>query len=135
VIAPSLLAIVVLLQHRTVWVVTILGIVYLLFRERAIATRLVGVLVAAFAVFAVLVFTVFGGNDDVADQLAGSAQRTDTFEWRVWGGGCCSRTPGRKVSPKSRPAGPTAPVGNAASLPDTPSMCRPTTSSSNRSCG
>jgi hypothetical protein len=84
-LAPALLACVVLLQHRTVWVATIAGTIYLLYRAKAIAKRLLPALVASGAVFAVLVFTVFGGDEEVADQLAGSAQRTDTFEWRVQG--------------------------------------------------
>ena len=85
-VAPALLAFVVLLQHRTVWVITIAGIVYLLFRERAVARRLLTVMAVAAALLAALAFTVFDQQEAVlSDQLARSAQSTDTFEWRVAG--------------------------------------------------
>jgi hypothetical protein len=85
-LAPGLLAFVILLQHRTVWVITAASILYLLVRERAMAPRILLVLGLAVGVFAVLVFTVFGGRDDaVTQQLERSAQSTGTFEWRVDG--------------------------------------------------
>jgi hypothetical protein len=84
-IVPIALAFVVLLQHRTVWIVTAAGIIYLLHRERALAQRVLTVLTASLAVLAILSFAVFGDDADVADQLADSAQRTNTFEWRVQG--------------------------------------------------
>jgi hypothetical protein len=85
-LAPALLVFVVILQHRTVWVLTAAGTIYLLFRERAVAKKMLSALVIAAALFTVLMFTVFGGQDDeVSDQLAESAQSTDNFEWRVAG--------------------------------------------------
>jgi hypothetical protein len=85
-LAPVLLAFVVLLQHRTVWVIAAAGVVYLLFRERALARRALTVLAVAVALLAGLVFTVFAErDDDIGDQLSRSAQSTGTFEWRVDG--------------------------------------------------
>jgi hypothetical protein len=85
-LAPGLLAFVILLQHRTVWILTAASVLYLLFRERAMASRILLALVLALAVFATLVFTVFADRDDaVTDQLERSAQSTGTFEWRVDG--------------------------------------------------
>jgi hypothetical protein len=85
-LAPPLLVFVVLLQHRTVWVITAAGILYLLFRERAIASHVLAALTVAVVVFAVLISTVFADRDDaVAEQLERSAQSTATFEWRVEG--------------------------------------------------
>jgi len=83
--APALLAFVVLLQHRTVWLATMAGIVYLLYRERAVAKRVLTALAASLAVFAALSVAVFGGQEDVSEQLTGSALRTSTFEWRLQG--------------------------------------------------
>jgi O-antigen ligase len=85
-LAPVLLAFVVLLQHRTVWVIAAVGVLYLLFRERALAGRALTVLAVAVALLAGLVFTVFAEHDDdIGDQLSQSAQSTATFEWRVDG--------------------------------------------------
>lgn len=85
-VGPTLLVFVVLLQHRTVWVVTIVGVIYLLWRERALNQRMLAGLLASAAVFFVLVVTVFQGQDDeIAEQLSESAQDTRTFEWRVQG--------------------------------------------------
>jgi hypothetical protein len=84
--APVLLALVLLLQHRTTWVITLAGLLYLLYRQRAIASRVLAGLVAALAVFTGLAFTVFD-TDDVAltDSLAQNAQQTGTFQWRAEG--------------------------------------------------
>lgn len=86
-ITPALLAFIVLLQHRTVWVVTITSILYLLYRERAVARRLLAVVAGASVVVAALAFTVFSRPEAgaLSDQLAYSAQATGTFEWRVEG--------------------------------------------------
>jgi hypothetical protein len=82
-LAPGLLVFVLLLQHRTVWIVAAAGSAYLLYRERGVAKRMLPALVAAILLLGGLVFTVFG--DDVSEQLADSAQSTGTFEWRVDG--------------------------------------------------
>ena len=85
-LAPGFLVAVVILQHRTVWIAGAFGSVYLLFREQALAKRVLSALVVATILFSALVLTVFGGReDDVTDQLATSAQSTNTFEWRVDG--------------------------------------------------
>jgi hypothetical protein len=85
-LSPVFFVFVLLLQHRTVWVLTVAGTLYLLFRERAIATRVLAALAAATVLFAGLVFTLFDEADSqVSEQLATSAQSTGTFEWRVEG--------------------------------------------------
>lgn len=84
-LAPVLLVFVVLLQHRTVWIVAAAGSVYLLYRERSVAKRILTGLFAAVLLLGGLVFTVFGDDDDFSEQLASSAQSTGTFEWRVDG--------------------------------------------------
>jgi hypothetical protein len=85
-LSPVLLAFVLVLQHRTVWVVTAAAVVYLLYRERKLATRALPALGLGVVVFAVLVFTVFGdGEEAISEQLASSAQSTATFEWRLQG--------------------------------------------------
>jgi hypothetical protein len=85
-LGPMMLVAVILLQHRTVWVAVAAGIVYLLFRERSVATPVLAGLGVAVVLFGALVFTVFGDRYDVvAEQLSGSAQATNTFEWRVEG--------------------------------------------------
>ena len=85
-LGPAMLVVVVLLQHRTVWVVAAAGTAYLLYRQRALAKHALTALVAAVAVLAVLVSTVFYDEEAAAtEQLAQSAQRTGTWEWRVAG--------------------------------------------------
>jgi O-antigen ligase len=84
-IAPALLPLILILQHRTVWVATIAGTIYILYRERAVAQRVLVILLTASAIFLILVNTVFDDISEVSDQLADSAQRTNTFEWRVAG--------------------------------------------------
>ena len=85
-LGPAMIVIVVLLQHRSVWVVAAAGTVYLLYREKALAKHALTALVAAVAVLAVLVSTVFYDEEGSAsEQLAQSAQSTGTWEWRVAG--------------------------------------------------
>ena len=85
-ITPVMLAFVVLLQHRTVWMVVAVGMAYLLIRERALTPRVFTAMGAGLLVLAVLTFTVLdGGEEPIGDQLAGSASATNTFEWRVAG--------------------------------------------------
>lgn len=83
-LAPALLVILVLLQHRTVWLVAAFGLIYLLFRERALTPRILGAMSAAAIVFGALTLVVFD-DQDVAEQLVDSSQATGTFEWRVAG--------------------------------------------------
>lgn len=85
-VGPAMLVVVVLLQHRSVWVAAAAGTVYLLYRQRALAKHALAALVAAVAVLAVLVSTVFyDGEVAATEQLAQSAQSTGTWEWRVAG--------------------------------------------------
>ena len=85
-LGPAMLVVVVLLQHRSVWVVAAAGTVYLLYRQRALAKHALAALVAAVAVLAVLVSTVFYDDEEAAtEQLTQSAQSTGTWEWRVEG--------------------------------------------------
>ena len=85
-LGPAMLVVVVLLQHRSVWVVAAVGTVYLLYRHRTLAKHVLTALVAGVAVLAVLVSTVFYDEEGAAsEQLAQSAQSTGTWEWRVAG--------------------------------------------------
>jgi hypothetical protein len=85
-VAPTLLVFVVLLQHRSVWVVTAAGVILLLYRERSLGPRVLVALGAALCVFALLLTFVFDGQTDaVTEDLATSAQDSRTFEWRVQG--------------------------------------------------
>jgi hypothetical protein len=83
--APILLVFVVLLQHRSVWVVTAAGVVYLAYRDRELSKRVMTALIVGLVIFTTLLFTVFAEDDEVSEQLSTSAQSTDTFEWRVNG--------------------------------------------------
>jgi O-antigen ligase len=85
-IAPALLVLVVLLQHRTVWVATAVGAALLFYRERALARRALTVLLMVVGLLAALSFTLFDDPDvQLGDQLSSSAQSTATFEWRYEG--------------------------------------------------
>lgn len=85
-LAPAFLVFVVVLQHRTVWVVTILGAVYLLYRQRSLTKNLLIALGVGFSLLALLTFTVLDSYDlEVTESVAESAQNTDTFSWRLEG--------------------------------------------------
>jgi uncharacterized MnhB-related membrane protein len=85
-LAPALLVLVLLLQHRTVWIVTAVGAALLFYRERAIARRALTILLSVTGLLAVLSFTLFDSPDvQLGEQLASSAQSTGTFEWRYDG--------------------------------------------------
>jgi uncharacterized MnhB-related membrane protein len=85
-LAPALLVLVVLLQHRTVWIVTAVGAALLFYRERAIARRALTILLSVIGLLAALSFTLFDSPDvQLGEQLATSAQSTGTFEWRYDG--------------------------------------------------
>ena len=83
-LAPVLLVVLVLLQHRTVWLVTIAGLVYLMFRERMFTARVLAALAVGGVVFTGLVVTVFD-DAEIGEDLAASSQSTGTFEWRMAG--------------------------------------------------
>lgn len=86
-LAPALFAAVLLLQHRSVWVVTIAGVVYLLYRQRRLGRQLLVALVVGLSLLSVVSFVLLEGREDlqVAEELADSAQNSDTFRWRVEG--------------------------------------------------
>jgi hypothetical protein len=85
-LAPVLLVFVVLLQHRTVWIVSMVGVVYLLVRERALTPRVLSGLAAGLIVFSTMTFLIFEPDEvAVTDQLVASSQSTGTFEWRLEG--------------------------------------------------
>jgi uncharacterized MnhB-related membrane protein len=85
-LGPALLVLVVLLQHRTVWIVTAVGAALLFYRERAIARRALTILLSVIGLLAALSFTLFDSPDvQLGEQLASSAQSTGTFEWRYDG--------------------------------------------------
>jgi hypothetical protein len=85
-LTPVFLVFVLILQHRTVWIVTIISVVYLLYRERSLTKNLLGAIGAGLALLAVLTFTVLENHDlEVTESLAESAQNTDTFSWRAAG--------------------------------------------------
>lgn len=84
--APALLAVVVLLQHRTVWVVLAAGIAVLTARRGVLDRQVVVLVGAGLAVGAVLGLILLDGSDlRLAEQLSGSATNTDTFTWRYQG--------------------------------------------------
>lgn len=77
-----LLAAVILMQHRTVWVSLLVGLAVLVYRDRELARRAVVLLPAILAAAAIVVISVFGRP---VDEVATSATSTDTFEWRLLG--------------------------------------------------
>lgn len=82
---PVLLAAVVLLQHRTLWVALAVGALVWAVRDRRIATRVVPAFLLAILVGGVLVFTVFGDPASIRQDLEASATNADTFQWRAEG--------------------------------------------------
>jgi hypothetical protein len=85
-LAPVFLVFVLILQHRTVWIVTSVSMVYLLYRERSLTRNVLGAIGAGLALMAILSFTVLENHDlEVTDSLADASQNTDTFSWRVAG--------------------------------------------------
>lgn len=85
--APAaLLPTVLLLQHRTVWVVTLVALPILLLRNRDLTRRLAVGIVAATAVVIALTVTVFASADiEISEELEHSSTSSGTFEWRVEG--------------------------------------------------
>lgn len=100
-LAPALLVFVLLLQHRTVWVVTILGAVYLLHRQKSLTKNLLLSLGAGLSLLTILTFTVLDSYDlEVTESLAESAQNTDTFAWRAQGWSALLRDAGPESAPE-----------------------------------
>lgn len=84
-IAPVLLVFVLILQHRTVWIIVAGGLAFLLYRERAFTVQVMAGFAVCLVVLAALSLTVFDEESPITDQLATSATSTGTFEWRVAG--------------------------------------------------
>ena len=82
VLGPLLL----LLQHRTVWVAVLLGLLWLCARDIRFRTRLVVGMIASLVVGALLTLLLFGSQTDRTQRsLQRSASDTGTFTWRVEG--------------------------------------------------
>lgn len=82
---PVLLATLVLLQHRTLWVALAVAALVLAVRRRHIARRMIPAAVVSIVVGTVLAFTVFGDPASIREDLETSATNAETFEWRVEG--------------------------------------------------
>jgi hypothetical protein len=78
--------VIVLLQHRTVWVITIVLFVVLIIRESRLRVRVVWGMVATAVICLVLVFVVFRPHSNtavLAESLQTAATNDRTFLWRV----------------------------------------------------
>lgn len=77
---------VLLLQHRTVWVVSIAGLAWLLIADARIRGKLAVSLVAAAMIASVLYLVVLGSQaNPIASSLQTSATSEETFQWRLEG--------------------------------------------------
>lgn len=86
--AAAFLAVIVLLAHRTVWIVCIIVLAVLTVRRPKIGLRFARVAVGAALVASVLLFTAFGGDGpSIGDQLENATTDPQTFEWRLEGWG------------------------------------------------
>jgi len=85
----ALLPVVVVLQHRTVWVVALVSILLATFQEERIRSRVLYILTGAIVMGAVLGLVVFGENiGKISDSLSASTTEAfstgeSTFMWRV----------------------------------------------------
>jgi O-antigen ligase/polysaccharide polymerase Wzy-like membrane protein len=76
----------ILLQHRTVWVAVILGMLWLCARDARFRTRFTLGVIASLVVGALLTLLLFGSQADITRRsLQNSASDTGTFAWRVEG--------------------------------------------------
>ena len=76
----------VLLQHRTVWVAFILGMLWLYARDARFRTRFAISVAASLVVGALLTLLLFGSQgDNTRRSLQYSASDTGTFAWRIEG--------------------------------------------------
>lgn len=81
--AAILLPVVILLQHRTIWIILIVAFLVMAARERKLRSRLatgLGIATVVGAVGAVLIY-----GEQSGDVLAGSATEGSTFVWRLIG--------------------------------------------------
>lgn len=78
---------VVLLQHRTLWIALVVGVVLLTARDPRVTGRLLAATVVAGVVVSVAAIAVFGQGVEtvVSEELGSSATDVDTFEWRLEG--------------------------------------------------
>src|SRR5690606_28911378 len=82
-LALILLPFVVIMQHRTVWVVLVVATVVILLWESRLRNRLLGVIAVGAALTAIGVLAVYG--DRGSEVLSESVSDTGTFAWRVEG--------------------------------------------------
>lgn len=80
--AVSLLAVAVLMQHRTVWGVILVGLFALTYRRPSLGRRFTVALLVSAVVGSFLAVTVLGGG---SSELEDRATNADTFEWRLTG--------------------------------------------------
>lgn len=81
-VGVALLSTVVLMQHRTLWVALLAGLIVMMRRDPVLARRVGAFMIGAVAVGALLFTAVLGGQ---TDDLSASATSTDTFSWRFEG--------------------------------------------------
>lgn len=85
-LAAAFFALIVVMQHRTLWILTMVTVAVLVIRDRRVTGRLAALLAVATGVGAILAMTVFGAAElSLAEELSSSARRTGTFEWRIEG--------------------------------------------------
>lgn len=85
-LTPVLLAIVVLMQHRSVWAVLIVTVVMGIWLERRLAVKLLpAVMAGLLAVFAISLAVLDQEATELTGQLAESAAYRDTWQWRIEG--------------------------------------------------
>lgn len=76
---------VIVMQHRTVWIVLAVTLLVVLLWEGRIRRRLLSMLAVCFVLASVAVLLVYGGEG--ANILSTSASDSNTFDWRVEGWG------------------------------------------------
>ena len=81
--AILLLPVLILLQHRTVWVALFVAFVAILWREGMLRKRLLMIISTGSVVMAVVMLLAFG--DHGMEKLTDSATNLSTWEWRVSG--------------------------------------------------
>lgn len=83
--AIALLVVIVLLQHRTVWIALIVSGMVIVLRDRLLARRLAVLALGAVLVGGLFVLVVFGDTQEVTAELGQSVQDEGTFRWRYLG--------------------------------------------------
>jgi hypothetical protein len=86
VLGPVFLGAVILLRHRTVWILVLIAFLVYLATHADVARKVLGALTVAVLVLSGLLVTVFdAGDTQLTEQLAESATYVDTFDWRTEG--------------------------------------------------